>query len=85
MDIRETIKDTFLEILSQLDAEANFETLEDDVVLLQSGLDSLGFAILIANLEDRLDYDPFTMIETPTYPKTFGELVSIYEELNPQK
>jgi acyl carrier protein len=34
--------------------------LTDDLNLLDSGLDSLGFAILVARLEDELGCDPFT-------------------------
>ena len=50
----------------------------NDLVLLQSGLNSLGFAILITSLEDRLGYDPFTLMEEPVYPRTFGEFVGMY-------
>ena len=32
--------------------------LPDDLVLLDSGLDSLGFAVLVARLEDELGIDP---------------------------
>ena len=34
--------------------------LTDDLILLESGLDSLCFAILVARLEDSLGFDPFT-------------------------
>ena len=53
--------------------------LTDDTVLLDSGLDSLGFAVLVTRLEDRLDYDPFTQMDDPVYPRTLGEFVQIYE------
>lgn len=56
------------------------ETFSDDLVLLQSGLDSLGFAILVTQLEQELGYDPFTMMEQAVYPTTFGEFVSIYQQ-----
>lgn len=55
----------------------------DDTILLESGLDSLGFAILIARLEEDLGYDPFTMMNEPSYPQTFGELVAIYQRFAP--
>ncbi|WP_371414677.1 acyl carrier protein [Chlorobaculum sp. 24CR] len=51
----------------------------DDTVLLESGLDSLGFAILVARLEEELQYDPFSMMDEPVYPKTLREFVAIYE------
>ena len=56
---------------------------DDDLVLLQSGLDSLGFAILVTQLEQELNYDPFTLMEEPVYPTTFGEFVSVYERFSP--
>ncbi|WP_397233994.1 acyl carrier protein [Pelodictyon phaeoclathratiforme] len=51
----------------------------DDTVLLESGLDSLGFAILVARLEEELQYDPFSMMDEPVYPRTLGEFVAVYE------
>ncbi len=55
------------------------ESLEDGLVLLESGLDSLGFAIFVTNLEMELGYDPFTLMEDPVYPRTFGEFFEIYD------
>ena len=57
--------------------------LTDGTVLLQSGLDSLGFAILVAQLEEDLGYDPFTMMDEPYYPRTLGEFVAVYERFAP--
>ena len=53
--------------------------LRDDLVLLDSGLDSLGFAVLVARLEDRLGVDPFTASEDAMFPVTFGDFVKVYE------
>jgi acyl carrier protein len=53
--------------------------LRDDLVLLDSGLDSLGFAVLVARLEDRLGVDPFTASEDARFPVTFGDFVKVYE------
>ena len=53
--------------------------LRDDLVLLDSGLDSLGFAVLVARLEDRLGVDPFTAAEDALFPVTFGDFVKVYE------
>jgi acyl carrier protein len=52
--------------------------LTDNSVLLESGLDSLGFAVLVVRLEDTLGYDPFVLMSEPVYPKTFGEFLDIY-------
>jgi acyl carrier protein len=53
--------------------------LRDDLVLLDSGLDSLGFAVLVARLEDQLGIDPFTASEDAQFPVTFGDFVKVYE------
>jgi acyl carrier protein len=53
--------------------------LRDDLVLLDSGLDSLGFAVLVARLEDQLGIDPFTASEDALFPVTFGDFVKVYE------
>jgi acyl carrier protein len=53
--------------------------LRDDLILLDSGLDSLGFAVLVARLEDRLGVDPFTASEDAQFPVTFGDFVKVYE------
>ncbi len=57
--------------------------LADSTMLLESGLDSLGFAILVARLEESLGYDPFTLMEEPIYPRNLGEFVAIYERFAP--
>jgi acyl carrier protein len=53
--------------------------LSDDLVLLDSGLDSLGFAVLVARLEDKLGVDPFTASEDAAFPVTLGDFVKVYE------
>jgi len=53
--------------------------LTDESILLQTGMDSLGFAILVTQLEQEHGYDPFVMMDTPVYPTTFKEFVDIYE------
>jgi hypothetical protein len=53
--------------------------LSDDLVLLDSGLDSLCFAILVARLEDKLGRDPFSTDEDVAFPVTLGDFVKAYE------
>ena len=57
--------------------------LVDETVLLESVLDSLGFAILVARLEEELGYDPFVLMDVPVYPRTLGEFVEIYQRFAP--
>lgn len=52
---------------------------EDDQPLLETGLDSLGYAVVVTRLEMVLGYDPFVLMDEPVYPRTFGEFVGIYE------
>ena len=54
--------------------------LSDETVLLDSGLDSLCFAIIVARLEDELGVDPFTAAEDVFFPVTLGEFVKFYED-----
>ena len=53
--------------------------LQDDLVLADCGLDSLGFAVLVARLEDTLGIDPFTAAEDAFFPVTLGDFVKVYE------
>jgi acyl carrier protein len=53
--------------------------LDDDLVLADCGLDSLGFAVLVARLEDTLGIDPFTAAEQAFFPVTLGDFVKVYE------
>jgi len=53
--------------------------LHDNLVLLDSGLDSLCFAILVARLEDQLGSDPFTASADVYFPVTLGDFVGLYE------
>ena len=58
--------------------------LSESTVLLESGLDSLGFAVLVTRLEEEFGYDPFVLMEEPVYPRTLGDFVAIYDKFRPQ-
>jgi acyl carrier protein len=53
----------------------------DDLPLLDSGLDSLCFAIVVARLEDALGVDPFSAAaaEDARFPVTVGDFIGFYE------
>jgi hypothetical protein len=53
--------------------------LTDTLPLLDSGLDSLCFAIIVANLEDQLGLDPFGSGDNVGMPQTLGEFIHLYE------
>lgn len=80
--MRTVILEKFNEALEQTDKEKTYTDIRDDQVLLETELDSLGFAILVALLEEELDIDPFQIMDEPVYPRTFGEFVAIYERAN---
>jgi acyl carrier protein len=76
-----SIKLTIFEQLERVAREHGkiLPPLKEDLVLADSGLDSLGFAVLVARLEDTLGIDPFTAAEEATFPVTLGEFVKVYE------
>ena len=55
-------------------------SLSDDTVLLDCGLDSLCFAIIVARLEDALRTDPFAATEDVGFPVTVVEFIKLYED-----
>jgi acyl carrier protein len=74
-----------LTVLSQIEVvadqqEKELAPLTDDLVLIESGLDSLCFALLVAKLEDTLGYDPFTESDDVNFPVTLGQFVRLYED-----
>ena len=80
--VRARILEQFVGLLEE--DEKPVPALSDSTVLLDRGLDSLGFAVLVTRLEDELGYDPFTMMEDIVYPRTLGEFVAIYERYSPK-
>jgi acyl carrier protein len=77
--LKEKIEEIYKSVLEQTDRSLTVDLLEDSTVLLDSGLDSLGFVILVSVLGDELGFDPFASMQEPSYPQTFGEFVAIYE------
>lgn len=53
--------------------------LSDALVLLDSGLDFLGFAILVTRLEDKIGFDPFSATDEVYFPVTLGDFIRVYE------
>jgi acyl carrier protein len=76
------IRSTIVSQMEQVASEQHkkLPPLNDELALVNSGLDSLGFAILVARLEDALGFDPFTASEDVYYPVTFGDFVRFYED-----
>ena len=76
-----SVRSTVLEQFAQVAKEQNkrIDLLSDEVILLDSGLDSLCFAIIVARLEDDLGVDPFSAADELQFPRTIGEFVALYE------
>ena len=75
MSVRSTITSLFEQVARE--QQRTLAPLSDDLKLLQSGLDSLSFALIVTRLEDALGYDPFETAES--FPVTFGDFVKLYE------
>jgi hypothetical protein len=75
------IRGTVYEQIRSVSVQQNrvLPRLDDDVGLMESGLDSLCIAILIANLDDKLNLDPFGSGDEVEIPVTIGDLVRVYE------
>lgn len=78
-----TIRTTIITHFEQVAAEQRHKllALTDDRPLMESGLDSLAFAVVVARLEDTLGIDPFGTTEDTEFPVTFGDFVQMYEKM----
>lgn len=81
-EIEAKVRAAFHQTLKESQAQSTGD-LTDETVLLESGLDSLGFAILVARLEEDLGWDPFSISDTPFYPESFGQFVAFYADNQP--
>lgn len=76
-----SIRSTIVAQFEQVAAEQRHKLapLTDERPLMESGIDSLAFAIVVARLEDSLGVDPFLASEDSQFPVTFGDFVRMYE------
>lgn len=79
MEVENTIRQTLAQVALIANCQL-IDNINNDTVLLQSGLDSLGFAMLVAQLEEDLGIDPFSQMQIAVYPRTFADFVSIYRQ-----
>jgi acyl carrier protein len=75
MSVRETITALFQAVA--VEQKRELAPLGNDLKLLNSGLDSLSFALIVARLEDKFGFDPFETVAQ--FPVTFGDFVKLYE------
>jgi acyl carrier protein len=78
MLVRPIITSLFTQVAGE--QQKKLMPLSDNLKLLESGLDSLCFAIIVARLEDTLGVDPFSSPdEEEAYPVTVGDFIRLYE------
>jgi acyl carrier protein len=77
MSIRSEITAQFEQVAREQDKR--LEPLTDDAKLIDLGLNSLCFAVIVVRLEDTLGLNPFETAEHG-FPSTWGEFVKFYED-----
>jgi acyl carrier protein len=77
MSVRSTIATQFEQVA--VDQKRKLAELTDNLKLLDSGLDSLSFALIVMRLEEALGFDPFDVADEVKFPVTFGDFVKLYE------
>ena len=77
MSLRSTIAAQFEQVA--VEQKRKLARLSDDLKLLESGLDSLSFALIVARLEDAVGFDPFDTDLEMKFPVTFGDFVRLYD------
>jgi acyl carrier protein len=77
MSVRSTVVSQFEQVA--VEQHRALAPLSADLRLLDSGLDSLSFALIVARLENALGFDPFDVPGDIKFPVTFGDFVKLYE------
>lgn len=77
MDVRSAVLSQFAQVAQE--QGRTLAPLADDLPLLESGLDSLCFAVVVARLEEQLGTDPFATSGALAFPVTVGDFVALYE------
>ena len=81
MSVRSEILNQFTQVAEE--QNKRLQPLADDLPLLNSGLDSLCLAVIVARLEDVLGVDPLSSTADSTFPVTVGDFIKFYENAIP--
>jgi len=76
--IAEQIRATFNSLWAE-DHDDPPPPLLNETILLETGFDSMAFAVLVAQLDDDLGVDPFALDMDADPPITFADFVGFYE------
>ena len=79
MSVRSEVITQFMQVAEE--QGKSLAPLVDDLPLLDSGLDSLCFAVIVARLEDVLGIDPFSAADDAPFPVTLRDFVKSYEDV----
>lgn len=77
MSVGSEISALFAEVAKE--RNKSLAPLSNELGLLETGLDSLCFAIIVARLEDRFGVDPLNTDDEIDFPVTVGEFIRLYE------
>jgi hypothetical protein len=77
MSVRTALLDQFKQVADEQDTQLG--SLSDEMPLLDLGLDSLCFAIIVSRLESVLGVDPFSENTDTPFPVNLGEFIRFYE------
>lgn len=79
--VAESIRALVLETITGVAAEQGkpLGPISDETALMDSGLDSLCVAIVVARLDDQLGVDPFGTTDDVVLPVTLADFIRIYE------
>jgi acyl carrier protein len=77
MAVGSEIRTLFTEVAKE--QHKTLAPLSDELGLLETGLDSLCFAIIVARLEDQFGLDPFGSDDEVEFPVTVGDFIKLYE------
>ena len=77
MNVRSEILDQFKQVAEEQGKQ--LAPLSDELPLLNLGLDSLSFAIVVTRLETVLGVDPFGESEEASFPVNVGDFIRFYE------
>jgi len=77
MLIRSIVFEEIVRVATQ--QKKSLAPLSDDLPILESGLDSLCIAVLVASVNDRTGLDPFDHDGETILPVTIGDFIKLYE------
>jgi hypothetical protein len=77
MSIRDEIVLTFKRVAES--QGRRLAPLTDELKLTECGLDSVGFVLVVATLEESCKVDPFDSAEDIDFPVTLRDFIALYE------